>query len=230
MNERIGIIQKIIEKKSAQTYLEIGVWGGTCFLNIKAPNKIAVDPELLIPKNQKKHHHCFEMTSDDFFKKKSKFLTKNKLDVVFIDGLHTYQQVLKDINNSLKFLNNNGIIIIHDCNPPYKAAALSLTEIQNRANKKQKIHGWTGDWAGDVWKAIVHLRTTRNDLFIFVLDIDWGVGIILAGEPENRLTYSLDDIKKLTYKDFEVNRKKLLNLKNLSYLETFLSNLPILKA
>ena len=51
-------------------------------------------------------------TSDEFFKN-----NKEKFDLIFLDGLHTYHQTIKDINNSLRNLNSNGIIIIHDCLP-----------------------------------------------------------------------------------------------------------------
>ena len=44
-------------------------------------------------------------------------LNKESFDCVFIDGLHTYNQVKKDIHNSLKYLNINGIIMLHDCLP-----------------------------------------------------------------------------------------------------------------
>ena len=37
------------------------------------------------------------MTSDTFFKN-----NKDKFDVIFLDGLHTYEQTIKDINNAIK--------------------------------------------------------------------------------------------------------------------------------
>ncbi len=225
MNERIDIIKKIIEKKNAKSYLEIGVWKGTCFLNIDAPIKIAVDPKLLIPKKERSKHHCFDMKSDKFFKKKSKFLKKMGLDVVFIDGLHTYQQAISDFNNSFQYLNEDGVIIMHDCNPPYSAAAIPLEDLHKKVNNKEEIPGWTGDWSGDVWKAIVHLRITRNDLEIFVLDIDWGVAVIKRGSPKANLNLSLASLNALSYEDLEKNRSDLLNLKDFSYFEKFLLNL-----
>ena len=41
-----------------------------------------------------------KMTSDHFFS-----INKDNFDIIFIDGLHEYSQVMKDIKNSLKFLN-----------------------------------------------------------------------------------------------------------------------------
>ena len=52
--------------------------------------------------------------SDDYFSSLDKTI---KYDLIFIDGLHLEHQVDKDINNSLNHLSENGVIIIHDCNP-----------------------------------------------------------------------------------------------------------------
>ncbi len=49
------------------------------------------------------------MNSDLFFKQNSK-----TFDLIYIDGNHRAPQVKKDLDNSLKILNNNGILIIDD--------------------------------------------------------------------------------------------------------------------
>ncbi|MFW3116047.1 hypothetical protein MHAE_19981, partial [Mycobacterium haemophilum DSM 44634] len=66
---------------------------------------------------------------------------------------------------------------------------------------------------GDVWKAIVHLRSTRPDLRIAVLDCDFGVGIIRKGSPERPLSYSAEQVAALNYADLAADRERLLNLK-----------------
>ena len=71
--------------------------------NIPLINKIGVDP---------KNGGNVRETSDNFFKN-----NKKEFDVIFIDGLHVYEQCRKDIINSLKFLNRNGFIILHDMIP-----------------------------------------------------------------------------------------------------------------
>ena len=60
-------------------------------------------------KDFKEKYSYFKMTSDKFFK-------NNKLlfDVIYIDGSHEAQQVMKDIFNSWKYLNFGGIIICDD--------------------------------------------------------------------------------------------------------------------
>jgi hypothetical protein len=76
-------------KISAKSYLEIGVSGGENFQKIRCENKVGVDPEPTSPAT-------IFLPSDDFFKQ-----NKETFDVIFIDGLHHSDQVLRDINNSL---------------------------------------------------------------------------------------------------------------------------------
>ncbi len=68
------IIQKILKKIRGKTYLEIGILKGVSFLQIKARNKIGIDPSIKIPTRKRLLSHMrfgmtkyFEMTSDLFF-------------------------------------------------------------------------------------------------------------------------------------------------------------------
>jgi hypothetical protein len=224
------VIQEIIKKTRAKVYLEIGIHEGECFLRIRAPKKIAVDPQILIsPKKKRKFYfknlsnifnQYFDMTSDDFFKGNHKSLNSHGLDVVFIDGLHTYEQSLMDVQNALKYLKDDGVIIMHDCNPRSEAAAYPAHSYQDA--QSLNIPGFTGEWNGDAWKTIVYLRSSRKDLNVFVLDCDQGLGIIMKREPENVLPYSTEEIQHLSYKDLDSNRKHLLNLKGQEYFHEFL--------
>ena len=105
------------------------------------------------------------MTSDDFFKQ-----NKSTFDLIFIDGLHVYEQVLKDIENSLKVLNDNGVILIHDCLP---------AKIWH-----QTIPQTHSSWNGDVWKSIVKSRT-RIDIDTYTIEADQGLGLILKRENKD---------------------------------------------
>jgi hypothetical protein len=77
-------------------------------------------------------------------------------------------------------------------------------------------------WCGDVWKAIVHLPSTRHDLRIAVLNCDFGVGLVRKGVPESRLSYSPAQIEALNYGDLADDRERLLKLKRPPYLGEFL--------
>ena len=132
------------------------------------------------------------MTSDDFFIQNEKFF-----DCIFIDGLHIYEQVRKDILNSIKFLNSNGVILVHDCLP---------IKIWNQI--VPKIYG---HWNGDVWKAIVEARTMKN-IDTYTCIADHGLGVIFKRENRNLLDLNIKNFKKLKFKDYYINHKKLMNI------------------
>ena len=133
-------------------------------------------------------------TSDDFFKE-----NKSNFDIVFIDGLHIYEQVKRDILNSINFLEKDGIILVHDCMPD------SLG--------KQAVPRYKMQWNGDVWKAIVDLRQ-RENLNIYTCEIDQGIGIITKNK--NTSILKLDKpIDKLKFKDYFNNYKEYLRVINL---------------
>ena len=180
---RFEIIQKIIDKKKYENYLEIGCDKDSNFSKIKAKNKIGVDP--LSGGNLK-------MTSNDFFKNNEIFF-----DCIFIDGLHIYEQVRKDILNSIKFLNPNGIIILHDCMP---------LKIWNQIVPKMYGH-----WNGDVWKAIVEARTMK-DIDTYTCKADHGLGMIFKRKNKNLLTLVITNFKKLKFKDYFINHKNFMNI------------------
>ena len=222
---RSEVIQKIINARRARNYLEIGVEHGATFLSVRARRKVAVDPHFQISRrrrfktllrNLNAEYHA--TTSDEFFQSAR---CTARFEVAFIDGLHTYRQALRDVENTLNALAAGGVIIMHDCNPPTAAAAhpgKSPAEVA-----ALNLPGWDWSWCGDVWKTVCHLRIQRRDLNIFVLDCDFGLGIITRGTPESPLNLSLAELKNLTFADLEKNRQHFLNLKPESYFAEFLA-------
>jgi len=227
---RTDVIKRIIAKKKAKTYLEIGASSGVNFFPIRTRRKIAVDPNFTFSKRQKikwtlknlynvvaKYH---ESNSDSYFARKK---STDRLDVVFIDGLHTYDQSLRDVNNALINLNETGVIVNHDCCPPHPAAAYPAASLEHAA--KLELPGWNGEWCGDVWKTICYLRSHRRDLKVFVLDCDYGLGIVTKGESDSCLNLSQKELNELTYENLVSDKINLLNLKDESYLFEFLENI-----
>ena len=178
---RSEIIQKIIDSKKYKNYLEVGCDKDENFSKINVEKKIGVDPL---------NGGTLRMTSDDFFK-----TNNEKFDLIFLDGLHTYEQTIKDIDNSLKFLNNHGVVIIHDCLPK---------KIWN-----QIVPRVYGHWNGDVWKAIVHSRIYSNsDSYTCIAD--HGLGIIFKRKNRDLLELK-KDFKNLKFSEYYYNHKKFMN-------------------
>ena len=233
---RLNIIQQLINTIAAKTYLEIGVRNANIIHRIQAPTKIGVDPAISFSKKMmiKKRlglldFNMIEVESDVFFSQyANKLLSPQGIDVAFVDGLHEYQQAFRDVNNCLQYLNDGGVIIMHDCNPlnyagayPIKKSFDELAELV----KAGQIPGWNNCWNGDVWKALVRLRIEHNDLSIFTLDLDWGLGIITKGSGEQIQNLSVEELNNADYYLLEERREELLNLKTLDYFKDFLANL-----
>jgi hypothetical protein len=95
----------------------------------------------------------FTMTSDDWFER-SWF--NPLINLGFIDGLHLFEQALKDFQNMEQRMAPGGVIIVDDVLPYSQAIA----------EREQP----PGDWTGDVWKLYPILRQYRPDLKIALVD------------------------------------------------------------
>ena len=180
---RLYIVQDIIKKKGYKSYLEIGCFDDELFNHVHCQIKVGVDPV---------SGGTIRKTSDHFFKD-----NKDYFDCIFIDGLHKYKQVKKDIINSIKYLNNGGIILLHDCLPNnFYAQATPRCQ-------------WT--WNGDVWKAIVECRT-KKDIDVYTCYADFGIGVIMKRPNENLLNYPKKNFLDLKFVEYYHNHKKLMNI------------------
>ena len=186
---RIELIKYMIENKNYKKYLEIGCHNDEVFNKISI-EKIGVDPV---------SGGNFRGTSDEFFKK-----NKSNFDCIFIDGLHEYKQVKRDILNSIKFLENDGIIILHDCLPP--------------SIDRQRVPRTRYTWNGDVWKAIVEVRTWSHVNTYTILS-DQGLGIIQKKYNSDILNLKITNFDKLSYKFFYENYPILMRT---IYFEEFI--------
>ena len=180
---RKEVVQNIIVKKNYKKYLEIGCFDDELFNHINCLKKVGVDPM---------SGGTIRMTSDQFFSNNKEFF-----DCVFIDGLHEYHQVRKDISNSLKFLNDGGIILLHDCLP------------NNYYEQATPRCQWT--WNGDVWKAIVETRRSK-DIDVYTCYADYGIGVIIKRPNRNLLDYPKQNFSKMKFDDYFHNHKKLMNI------------------
>ena len=180
---RWHLIQFLIDKYKYSTYLEIGCDKDQSFSKIKIPHKVGVDPI---------SGGTIRITSDNFYK-----TNKEKFDIIFIDGLHHYEQVIDDINNAIDILNDNGHILVHDCLP--------------RTIAHQAVPRYRGSWNGDVWKSIVELRT-KPDLEVFTCEIDFGVGVIKKKINTSPLNIKISNFKNLKFKDYYNRNKEFMNI------------------
>jgi len=228
--KRYHVIQAAIDRLRARTYLEIGVSRGTTFEKIEVPMKIGVDPidpsEKVLRVLARGSARYFQMTSDEFFQHQADVLDGDKLeggvDLAFVDGLHNYAQSLRDVENCLRYLKPGGVVLMHDCYPREEAMAVPAPSREDA--RKMNVPGWKEQWTGDVWKTVVHLRSTRNDMKVCVLDCDFGIGVVIPvrvgpsrvgpSRVGKLLEYSADEIPELPYGELAKDPKSLLDLRH----------------
>ena len=200
----MAIVADELRRFARPRYLEIGVDTGVVFLHVRADRKVGVDPHGRVPRwkwflhpNTLLRGSFFRTTSDRFF---TALAPEAAFDVIFVDGDHSFEQSRRDVANALEHLADDGVVLVHDCNPPNPGAA-----------SRDSADAAGGPWCGDVWKTIVELRATRPDLEVSVIDADFGVGVVRRGAGGG-LDLDAQTIESMTYADLERDRERLLGL------------------
>ena len=150
MNSIIGI------RELAGAYLEIGVESGFTFEAVNLKNKSAVDPKFLFNKWTKSRSiKLYETTSDAYFELNNG--SNLFFDLVYLDGLHTFEQTYMDLGNTFQFLHSNSIVIIDDTVP---CDSYSSNPVQKFAYETRISAGIKNDgsWHGDVFKLVCTLN------------------------------------------------------------------------
>lgn len=182
LGSRIDILKFIQGRKRSKNYLEIGCHKNEVFNEIVVSGeKVGVDPA---------RGGTLRMTSDDFFDQNETFF-----DLIFVDGLHIYEQLKKDVENSFRFLAPGGVIVLHDMLP--LGASVATRE------RNTKV------WNGDVWRLNFNLINNENFNY-HIVNMDMGCGIIskvksnnisLSENIENNFDFFEQQINKLPIVD-----------------------------
>jgi hypothetical protein len=127
--------------------------------------------------------------------------------MAFIDGLHLFEQALRDFINVEWYGHEGTICLIHDVLP------------QNKEwTSREKV---PGAWTGDTWKLIPILKQWRPDLEIEIIATPpSGLAVITGLDPHNDVLHQFfDEIvnewmdkewsHRITY-DFIVDKPKIL--------------------
>lgn len=187
---RIGVINLLISKRGYKRYLEIG-----CHLDAAFGAIVGVDHRVGVDPVSGGTHR---MTSDEFFAK-----NEQVFDLIFVDGDHRHPQVLRDLDNALRFLAEGGAIVMHDCLPP-------TAEYENK------------NLCGTAWRAFAKYRELTG-LDAITADFDYGVGIMrIADNPSPiELPCSVDE---LTYDHFERNREVWMRPHDIDGVKKFIDS------
>jgi SAM-dependent methyltransferase len=177
---RIALLNLLIAKKQDPVYLEIGCAANHLFDSVPARQKIGVDPA---------SGGNVRATSDAFFSQNTQFF-----DVVFIDGLHTYEQARRDVMNCIRFLRPGGYIALHDLLP--------------RSWQEHHVPRLNDVWTGDTWKVAFELARSEGVDFKIV-KIDHGVGVFRINHAQPTVSDMTNELKRKEFEYFYRNVSRL---------------------
>ena len=146
-------INTIISNLRLKNYLEIGVSTGDTFERIVAILKHAVDVDFKYDYLARSSSICkyYQMTSDAYFLCPERL---SDIDFAYIDGLHTFEQTLKDLLHVIAFSNEKTVIMIDDTFPLDWFSSLPNQQETYKYRLKHLGSNFNWAWNGDVFKLV----------------------------------------------------------------------------
>lgn len=92
----------------------------------------------------------------------------DKFDLICVDPYHEYKESIISFRLLTVLLNDNGILISHDCNPP---------NLMSTSHKNIK-----GEWCGVTYAAFIEIAYDNPEWYYAVIYKDYGLGIISKKE------------------------------------------------
>ena len=166
-------------------YLEVGTLNGAT-LALASCASVAIDPQFQLDREVAANKPlCLlkETTSDQFFADEDPAaLLGGPIDFAFLDGMHHFEFLLRDVLNTERFCRRESVVLLHDCCP----LDAFMTRRWEDLHLEQPTN-YPGYWTGDVWKIIPVLRSIRPDLQVTCLDAaPTGLVAITNFDPSNR--------------------------------------------
>jgi len=178
LHEFLSHVHDVVKPK---VYLEVGVQHGTSLkLAHAAESAYGIDPNpLILPAG---NQTIFPQTSDTYFwnVRKQEDATGDvhpRIDLGFIDGLHHFEQALRDFLN-IEHWSHDGTVVVFD-------------DVLPRNQEEAQRDQIPGDWTGDVWKVTQVLLRYRPELVIWEVNTQ-PTGTLLVwgfGEEEKNIHY-----------------------------------------
>lgn len=157
-------------------YLEIGVRHGRS-LNLANCPATGIDPQPEITSELDFSTQLAVMTSDEFFfKGPDRELMPQPPDLVFIDGMHLFEYVLRDFMHVERISRPSTLVVVDDIFPNHPA----------QAERTRRTRVWTGD----VWKFYRLLERKRPDLLLLPINTSPTGLLLIAGlNPGQRVLW-----------------------------------------
>ncbi len=209
--KRSDVINSLIELPKNRRYLEIGVNRGETFHSVSANRKVAVDPEFLfdidVARRENLNSEYHEITSDVYFE--NMILPSEVFDIIFLDGLHTFEQTLRDFNNAQWVLSDDGIIIIDDVVPSSFLSA--MRDIQKWQQMRSSLNIEDKSWMGDVYKLVFYIAAYVPEFSFATVADNHGQAVVWRQKrAHNPLNDGLiEPLVRMNYDDFILHKSAM---------------------
>lgn len=131
--------------------------------------------------------------------------SNQSFDVVFIDPYHTYKSSLQNLMAGFRLLNPDGVMVVHDCNPP--SLDIASPTFQG------------GLWCGLTYLAFLDFVHQNPGTEYGVVDTDWGVGLVFRNSGTRPALFgplperpAIDGLQLGDWEVFDAQRQHLLRL------------------
>lgn len=211
---RFEVVQSFLDLFERPAFLEIAAFQSDTFDRVAAHIKVLIDESSVYEatnriENSRKisvfpfpSAHYFYAISDE----------QNKFDVIYIDGLHTFEQSLRDLLNSIARLNPNGVIIIDDIIPNSYVASLPDLALVNRLWTQMGMQDVS--WMGDVFKLVFLIQSSFQQYSYATVQETRGQLVLWPGRrPASELVdRKIRRISRLEYSDV-IEHEKIFNIR-----------------
>jgi hypothetical protein len=199
------------------------VYAGNTFFAVQAEHKVAVDPNFQFNAAEQTAPgvEFYEVTSDEYF---GSIIDKDKkVDVIFLDGLHTLEQTLRDFTNAIEYLKPDGVILIDDIMPNSYVSSLATMEL---ATYVREFFGITdGAWMGDTYKVAFFIDTFFQQYRFCTVADNQGQLVVWKERRSNVVERSVESVGRLQVDQLVVNYS-VMNTKPLTEIISDLRSRP----
>lgn len=155
----LDFLQKLHQRTKPEWYLEIGTNRGRS-LSFVTCASVAIDPRFKLEEpaqGKKPLLLLLQETSDAGFASDTLRRLDPRFDIAFLDGMHKFEYLLRDLINAEKLMAKGGLVFMHDTSP-----------LRSAMTGREPMRD--GGWTGDVWKMLPILAEFRPDLKVDHLD------------------------------------------------------------
>ena len=197
----------------ARRYLEIGVREGETFFAVDVPYRVAVDPVFAFDKAARRTPGVVfhEVGSDAFF---AGLDLDQRFDLIFLDGLHRFEQTYRDLTNALAHSHDRTVILIDDTIP---SSLYSAQRDFDRIMAERQRLGRAGDgtWHGDVYKMVLAINDFHPSLDYVTITGDGNPQTVVwrsNARKRQPLLGSMERIDRLDHFEYQLLQPQLHQL------------------